>query len=173
MFYAKNLLLNVCFANHQIMLFYVLSDTYVFPSFDLIILISYTIYQSTPSVFLGYSSSYLGYHCLDLSCKCIYISCHVWFYEQVFPFLESTHILISTSYTHPSTTVTHLPSLTIFLSTTPSTTPPTSFNPIVPLSPSASISIDHFAGTRSATPELSVSSSCCLSSIVIQLFLSI
>jgi hypothetical protein len=77
MFYAKNLLLNVCFANHQIMLFYVLSDTYVFPSFDLIILISYTIYQSTPSVFLGYSSSHLGYHCLDLSCKCIYISCHV------------------------------------------------------------------------------------------------
>ena len=124
-------------------------------------------------MFLGYSSSHLGYRCLDLSCKCIYISCHVRFHEQVFPFLESTHILISISHTHPSTTVTHLPSLTIFLSATPSTTPPTSSNPIVPLSPSASISIDHFTGTRSATPELSVSSSYCLSSIVIQLFLSI
>jgi hypothetical protein len=38
----------------------------------------------------------------------------------VFSFLESAHLPPPTSHTHPPTTVTPLPSLTFFLSTTPS-----------------------------------------------------
>ena len=116
-------------------------------------------YHSTPCVFLGYSSSHLGYRCLNLSSKCLYISRHVRFNEHVFPFLESAHISPPTSHTYPPTTTTHLPSLTIFPSTTPSDLPPTSSNPVVPLSPSTSIFVDHCAGTGSATPALSMTAS--------------
>jgi len=77
-------------------------------------------YHSTSCVFLGYSSSHLGYCCLDLSSKHLYISRRVRFNEHVFSFLESAHLPPPTSHTHPPTTVTPLPSLTFFLSTTPS-----------------------------------------------------
>ena len=116
-------------------------------------------YHSTPCVFLGYSSSHLGYHCLDLSSKHLYISRHVRFNKHVFLFLKSAHLLPPTSHTHLPTTITHLPSLTFFPSTTPSAPPPTSSNPVVPLSSSASISVDHFVGTGSVTPALFVSAS--------------
>ena len=113
-------------------------------------------YRSTPCVFLGYSSSHLGYHCLDLLSKRLYISRHVRFNEHVFSFLESAHLPPPTSHTHPPTIVTHLPSLTIFPSTTPLDPPPTSSNPVVLLSPSTSIYVDHCAGTGSPTPALSM-----------------
>jgi hypothetical protein len=116
-------------------------------------------YHSTPCMFLGYSSSHLGYRCLDLSSKRLYISRHVRFNEHVFLFLESAHLPPPTSHTHLPTTVTHLPSLTFFTFTTPSAPPPTSSNPVVPLPSSAFIYVNHFIGTGSATPALSVSAS--------------
>ena len=157
-FCATNPLLNVYFINHLIMIFfYVLSDVYVFP------LRPYNAhkldYCSTPCVFLGYSSSHLGYRCLDLSSKRLYISCHVRFNEHLFPFLEYAHISPPTTHTYSPTTITHLPSLTIFPSTTPSDPPPASSNPVVPLSPSTFISVDHCAGIGSTTSMLSITAS--------------
>lgn len=40
-------------------------------------------FQSTPCIFLGYSSSHKGYKCLDLTYKCMYISHDVTFAEHI------------------------------------------------------------------------------------------
>ena len=42
-------------------------------------------FRSSPSVFLGYSSSHHGYRCVCLSTGRIYIAKHVEFYEHSFP----------------------------------------------------------------------------------------
>jgi hypothetical protein len=125
-----NLLLNVCFVNHRIdflRTFRCLCFPFLRPYN------AYKLdYRFTPCVVLGYSSSHLGYHYLDLLSKCLYISRHLRFNEHVFPFLESAHLPPPNSHTHPPTIVTHLPSLTIFPSTTPSASPPISSNPLSP-----------------------------------------
>jgi len=52
-------------------------------------------FQSSPCVFLGYSSSHLSYRCLDLESDRIYVSCHVRFHENVFPFAKSEQVTFS------------------------------------------------------------------------------
>jgi len=65
-------------------------------------------FQSSPYVFLGYSSSHFGYCCLDLESHRIYVFCHVCFHENVFPFANFKQVTHSPV---PSTQPTHLPSL--------------------------------------------------------------
>nr|XP_043631213.1 uncharacterized protein LOC122602692 isoform X1 [Erigeron canadensis] len=48
-------------------------------------------FRSTPSVFLGYSTSHHGYRCLELSTDRIYICRHVRFDELSFPFTLAPH----------------------------------------------------------------------------------
>jgi len=130
-------------------------------------------FQSSPCVFLGYSSSHLGYRCLDLESDRIYVSRHVRFHENVFPFAKSEQV---TSSPVPPTPPTYLPS---FQPTTYQTGP--NHNPILPsaaphqptllpidsatpsspshtaiLSPYACLSNDHCAGTGSPSSDTHV-----------------
>jgi len=87
-------------------------------------------FQSSPCVFLGYSSSHLGYRCFDLESHRIYVSRQVRFHEIVFPFEKSEQV---TSLPVPPTPPTYLPSSNpspYFLRTTPQPAPPN--NPILP-----------------------------------------
>jgi len=84
-------------------------------------------FQSSPYVFLGYSSSHLGYRCLDLKSHRIFVSRHVRFHETIFPFEKSEQV---TSSPVPPTPPTYLPSLN-----SPPCFPPTTSHPAPPNNP--------------------------------------
>jgi len=116
-------------------------------------------YHSTPCVFLGYSSCHLGYRCLDLSSDRIYISRHVRFHEKSFPFIESTHVPATTNSNPQPTPISYLPALTSFPSSNPPQTTILSPHTSVPLPPSATMSLDHFAGSGSVVAYITATAS--------------
>jgi len=116
-------------------------------------------YRSTPCVFLGYSSCHLGYRCLDLSSDRIYISRHVRFHENSFPFIESTRVPATTNSNPQPAPISCLPALTSFPSSNPPQTSILSSHTSVPLPPSATMSLDHFAGSDSAAADITATES--------------
>ena len=110
-------------------------------------------------MFLGYSSCHLGYRCLDLSSDRIYISRHVRFHENSFPFIESTHVPATTNSNPQSALISYLPALTSFPSSNPPQTPILSPHTSIPLLPSATMSLNHFAGSGSAAADITATAS--------------
>jgi len=115
--------------------------------------------RSSPCAFLGYSSCHLGYRYLDLSSNRIYISHHIRFHENSFPFLESDHVPATTHSNPQSAFISHLHTLTYFPSHNPSQTPTLPTHTSVPLSPFATMSLDHFAGSGSTASDIITSDS--------------